>query len=187
MKFNDLHPGSYAAQIKDFGTKVVTPEMGDKVFKAVVALSVQAGAESVTAYWEGFWFTREGQPNQRTIKTLLACGFNGRNPNALNLAEALDTSKTVYVTVNVVERNGKTYNQIEWINDAPGGGGGIQKEDIPFDEDLFNDAFLKAQDSMQKKPASTKVAPKAKTAEQKSAARAKQAEQKAIDEESFPL
>ncbi len=188
MKFNEIEPGEYKAKIKDYGTKAIVTGQGDKVYKAVVAMDINVGTQWVTGYWEGFWFTTKQEPNQRTIKTLLECGFKGRNPNALNLADALDMTKELYVTVIEKENtnSGKIYREIDWINSSPGGAGGISKESMVVDEDVFNDAFLKAQDSMANKikPAEKAKPKAAQTAKEK----AKQtAEQKAIEAENFPL
>lgn len=113
----DLEPGKYTARIKDWGIKAVESLNGEKVF---IQMEISHSGVWYSGSFECFTKTKAGEPNQKLVRTLKACGFTGNTGADLSQPTALNMEKDFDVTV--IEENG--YKKIEWINDpneAPAG------------------------------------------------------------------
>ncbi len=151
MMFKDIPEGQYSAEITSFQTKALTSKdgFGDAIYLAEVGLAIDVAGETVAGFWQGFWLTKAGLPNQKTIKSLLACGFKGQGPNDLNNPKSMTLSATVLVTVEPFTNSaGKTYNQISWINDVNEGRGNTSAQaQMSYDKKIFAQAFANAKEA----------------------------------------
>lgn len=126
MTWKDLPPGRYACRITDWTLEQVEQLGGALRVVIQLAINYLPTDEVITGRWDGLVETKDGKPNQKTIKTLLSSGF--ASDDIFTLATnsgALDTQKAMEVTLI---KNEKGYTTAEWLNSA--GGGGLKKEKI---------------------------------------------------------
>lgn len=126
MTFKELQPGRYDCRITDWTLEQV--EKLNNVLKVIIQLSIAVPNqdEPVTGRWEGLLETKEGKPNQKTIKTLLSGGFVSDDIFTLGTnASALDTQKPMEATII---KNEKGYTTVEWLNSQ--GSGSLKKTKV---------------------------------------------------------
>lgn len=125
MSWKDIEPGTYAAKVADYGLEEV--ETLNNAIKVVIMMNVftSEAAEALTGKWEGFIATKDGQPNQKTMKTLAICGM--RSDDIIDLAVKPDMlDKDQLLEVQIIQDG--QYKRIEWINRV---GGLAMKKSVP--------------------------------------------------------
>ncbi len=123
MNWKDIEPGLYVARITDYGLEEIAQL--NNAIKVVITLDVftSEGVEAIKGKWEGFIATKDGQPNQKTMKTLATCGM--KSDELMDLATKPDMlDKEIDLEVQVIQDG--QYKRIEWIN-RPGGMALIKK------------------------------------------------------------
>lgn len=123
MTFKDMPPGRYDCRITDWALEQVAQL--NNALKVIIQLAITVPSETgtIAGRWEGLVETKDGKPNQKTIKTLLSGGFASDDIYTLGTSgSALDTQKPMEATVI---KNEKGYTTVEWLNSA--GGSGLQK------------------------------------------------------------
>ena len=113
--------------INDYGIEIVE-KLGD-IPKVVVNFQLIEKDDDVkyeTMKWDGLFLTRDGKPNDKTIKSLVAMGFTGDDPIVLAEGTGLSMDREYFLTISI---NDKGYQYIEWVNDKEHTGGvqGIKK------------------------------------------------------------
>jgi hypothetical protein len=111
MAYENLVPGTYKARVVDWTLQEVEAV---NQLKAVIKFSFEANGTYHTMNWDGFFVKKDGAVNEKTVKSLKACGFNKKSVAGLLDPDALDTQKDVFVTV---AKDGQ-YWRVEWVNDG---------------------------------------------------------------------
>lgn len=146
MRFADLSNGVYSCKIADHGIKMVDIN-GDSVPKVVIAVDIEVDKELVRGYFEGFLTKKDGDPNQKTVKTLLDCGFESENIDDINNQGALNMELELEATVIIDD---KGYRRIEWLGQP--GGGMLKKADAKSYNSAMKSAFKEARSGRPKSP-----------------------------------
>lgn len=117
-----VEAGSYQGRVVDWGLQEV-PSL--KTMRVKIKFTTTSG----DVYFDGLLTKKDGTPNQKTVDTLLTCGFSGKATTELASASALNTQKPLNLTV-VVEKtaDGKEYSKVEWVNDPEKSG--FEKADV---------------------------------------------------------
>ncbi len=128
MTWKDVLPGTYAAKIVDYGLEEIAQL--NNAIKVVIVLDVMIHQETATEVlqgkWEGLIATKEGRPNNKTMKTLALCGMKSDDVMDLALKPDMLDKATEY-EVQVID-DGK-YKRIDWINRI--GGMAMIKKSVP--------------------------------------------------------
>lgn len=131
MTFKELPNGRYPCRITDWALEEVEKLNNAQVVKIVLDIKYQD--QSIEGRWSGFVNTKDGKPNQNTVKTLLSSGFLSDDVRTLNTAgDALDTAKEMEITI---EKDDKGNPVAKWLNSA-GGGSGLKKAPITSGKNL---------------------------------------------------
>jgi len=110
MSYENLVPGVYKAKIVDWAVQEV-PQL--KQLKAVIKFQIKDG---INIKWDGLFLKKDGSVSKKTVDTLKACGFAGKDVSELTSATALDTTKELSITVI---KDGE-YWKVEWVNAGDG-------------------------------------------------------------------
>ncbi len=128
MNWKDVAPGVYSARITDYGLEEVAKL--NNAIKVVIMLDVSVYQETsvqvLSGKWDGFIATKDGRPNEKTMKTLAVCGM--KSDELMDLAlkpDMLDRSLDLEVQI-IADGD---YKRIDWINRV--GGMASIKKSVP--------------------------------------------------------
>jgi len=120
MGLKDVKPGSYKARVVDYGLAMVEKLNQPKAF---IQFAFKHDGQDQMITWNGFLTKRDGDPNKKTLDSLMECGFSGKKIEDLNKSGVLDTQKEVHIDI-IMEGE---YPRVEWINS---GAKAIEKMDV---------------------------------------------------------
>lgn len=118
MSLQEVKEGRYSGKITNYGIK-----FNEYVNKPEVLIQLQFTDDEDKEHfitWKGLFTKKDGSPSQKTIDTLITCGFATNDPSVLAEGPSgghLDQDKTLDLTL---ERNDANYLEVTWINE-PGG------------------------------------------------------------------
>lgn len=134
MRFAEMDAGVYNCKIADHGITMVDIH-GNEVPKAVIAVDIEVGDNNfVRGRWEGFLTKVDGDPNKKTVKTLLDCGFASDSIDDLNNQGSLDMTLELEATV-IIGDDG--YRRIEWLG-LPGSASVKKSDAKAFNSSMRN-------------------------------------------------
>jgi len=115
MKYDDLLPGVYEAQLTDWGMEMVEKVGSPKI---VLKFEFDHEGKNYVMKFESFLFKKDKDVSKKTLDTLMTVGFNSKNVWDINEDFCqLDTSKKY--SIDCV-KDEKGFFKIEWVNSSSG-------------------------------------------------------------------
>jgi hypothetical protein len=143
MGLNQVVPGRYTAQIKDWGLREV-PQL-DNAIEAWISFEFKDQAEQLqTINWKGLVLTKAGARNKKTATTIETCGYkHGEDLMPFMDQGALDMATPVDITIIDEMFGDKVYKNVEWVNAVGDVGGGTAKA-TPEQAKSIQDKLIKS-------------------------------------------